>query len=343
MRGVRRQRAGGAPAGIASPSLRKERSISRPGIPTVLFWLAFGLSVAAVVANAVTVWTGRSDAAGRGMAGAYASLTLPFPIVGLAIYLLGRSAGAKVVAAVVAGGPLILVLEAAGRLAGLLRERATSASAVFREPGPRALAEAIESGWTERIRFLLGNVDVNAPGRDGESLLGFALRKRQVDAALELARHGADPMRGPKDAPNALRLAAQDPAFVEVLRALLEGGTSPDTVLPDDIDRPMPLLFTAMSTNAWPNVRVVLEAGAKLDILDVNGRTPLARAVLWRAWDVARSMVERGAADALEPAALEAMFSEVRPPEDETPEKAEYDRLLAALAERAIARPAGER
>jgi hypothetical protein len=275
------------------------------------------------------------------MAGAFAVLALPFPLVGLAIFFLGRSTGARFVAAAVAAGPilLLLALEGAGRLRGLARERAESAEALFSEPGARALAEAIETGWTERIRFLLGTVDVNAPGKDGDSLLAFALRKRQVDAALELARRGADPLRGPRGEPTPLRLAAQEQAFVEVLRVLLKNGASPDTILADDIDRPTPLVFTAMNTNAWPNVRAVVEAGARLDVLDVNGRTPLARAMLWRAWEEALLMLERGAPAAPgQPglANLETTLSEVRPPDAGTPERIAYDRLLVALAQRGL-------
>lgn len=279
------------------------------------------------------------------MAGAFAALALPFPLVGLALFLLGRSTAVKAAAAAVAAAPLLLVLalEGAGRLAALGKARAGSGRALFREPGARALAEAIEEGRVERVRFLLGSVDPNAPGRDGESLLRFALLRRQGDAALELARRGADPLRGPAGEPGALRLAAQDPAFVEVLRALLANGTSPDTVLPDDIDRPTPLVFTAMNVNAWPNVRVVVEAGARLDVVDVNGRTPLARAILWRAWDEARLMVERGArttAGLQGPQSLEEAFAATRAPDPETPERAAYDLLLTSLAARGFPPPA---
>ena len=310
----------------------------------IAFWFAFGLAMATVVANTLTVRTGRSDAAGRGMAGAFAVLVLPFPLLGLAIFLLGRSTGAKAAAAAVAAAPLLLTLalEGAGRISAFGKARAGGARARFREPGARALAEAIAEGRIERVRFLLQSVDPNAPGKEGESLLGFALRKRQVDAALELARRGADPLRGPAGEPNALRLAAQEPVFVEVLRALLANGTSPDAVLPDDIDRPTPLVFTAINLNAWPNVRAVVEAGARLDVVDVNGRTPLARAILWRAWNEARLMVERGApvaAGLRGAASLEEAFAATRPPEAGTPERASYDLLLAALAERGFPAP----
>ena len=323
--------------------------MSRPALPTILFWLAFAVSLAAGLMSASDVWMGRSDAAGRGLAGAYAVFILPFPVVGLLVFLIGKSTGSKVAAAAIAGAPLLLAFGswALGGVAGWRKEVAESAAATFRETGPRALAEAIETGWMERIQYLVSSgVDVNAAGKDGESLVGFALRRRQVDAALELARRGADPLKGPAGEPNALRLAAQDPAFVEVLRAFLKSGTNPDAVLPDDIDRPTQLLFTAMNTNALPNIRAVVEAGARLDILDVNGRTPLSRAIVWRMWDEARLMVERGAP--LAPgqpglANLEATLAEVRPPEEGTPEHEAWTRLLAVLAERGVSPPAARR
>jgi ankyrin repeat protein len=283
------------------------------------------------------------------MAGAFAVLILPFPVLGLVLFLLGRSPGLKVAAAVVAAGPFLALLALTG-LKGISdwrRGASRSPRAVFGEPGPRAMAEAIEKGWMERVRFLLSSgVDVNAAGKEGETLVGFALRRRQVDAALELARRGADPTRGPAGEPNALRLAAQDPAFVEVLRAFLEAGTSPDTILPDDIDRPTPLLFTAMNTNALPNIRVVVEGGARLDVLDVNGRTPLARAIVWRMWDEARLMVERGAPVGPGQAGLanlETTLAGVVPPEEGTPEHEAWTRLLAVLADRGVPSPGSTR
>jgi ankyrin repeat protein len=199
----------------------------------------------------------------------------------------------------------------------------------------------------ERIRFLLSEgVDVNAAGEDGESLLAFALRKRQVDAALELARRGADPLKGRQGEPSGLRLAAQDPVFVEVLRALLKAGTNPDVAIPDDLGLPTPLIFTAMNTNALPNIRAVVVAGARLDVLDSNGSSPLSRAIQGRMWDEARLMVEHGASIAPgQPgrANVESTLAEVVPPETRTPEGEAWSRLLAALAERGVPPPASRR
>lgn len=313
---------------------------------TVLFWLAFAVCVAAVLAAASDVWLGRSDAAGRGLSRAFALLLLPFPVVALALFLSSRSTALRVTAVAVVAAPLVLStsLSALKGLAGWRGRVAASASGVFREKGARALAEAVEEGRLERVRNLvtLHGVDPNARGRRGETPLWFALRKGRAAEAAALVALGADPLLGPEGEPKALTLAAQEPAFADVLREMLGRGTSPDAT-DDVLDRPTPLVFLAMNTNARPNIRVVVEAGARLDALDLNGRTPLARAVLWRMWEEALLMVERGAPvgpGQPGPANLEATLADVVPPAPGDADRPAFDRLVEALAAGGLPVPA---
>ncbi|MCE7960298.1 MAG: ankyrin repeat domain-containing protein [Acidobacteria bacterium ACB2] len=314
---------------------------------TVLFWLAFAVCVAAILSAASDVWLGRSDAAGRGLSRAFALLLLPFPVLALVLFLASRSTALRVTAVAVVAAPLVLAVSLSA-LRGVVEWRgraAASARGVFREKGPRALAEAEEDGRLERARNLvtLHGVDPNARGRRGETPLWFALRKGRAEEAAALVALGADPLLGPEGEPKALTLAAQDPAFAGVLGEMLRRGTSPDAT-DDVLDRPTPLLFLAMNTNARPNIRVVVEAGAQLTVLDLNGRTPLARAVVWRMWEEALLMVERGAPVAPGqpgPANLEATLGEVVPPAPGDADRPAFDRLVAALAARGLPVPAG--
>ena len=320
-------------------------SIRRPPVLTLVFWLAFAICLAAVLASASDVWMGRSDAAGRGLSQAFAILLLPFPVLGLVLFLVGRSTALRVTALAVVAGPLVLavVLSATGTIAGWRERYSTSARGVFTEKRARALAEAVEAGRLERVRNLVKvhGVDPNAAGRKGETPLWFALRRGKAEAALVLVELGAEPLRGPEGEPKALTLAAQEPAFVEVLRAMLRAGTNPDAT-DEVLDVPVPLLFLAMNTNARPNIRAVVEAGARLDVLDVNGRTPLARAIVWRMWEEALLMVERGAPVSLgQPrlANLETTLSEVVPPQPTDPDRPSFERLVAVLAARGLPVP----
>lgn len=313
---------------------------------TVLFWVAFGVSVAAALASFSDVWAGRSDAAGRGLASAFAWLVLPFPIVALVLFLLSRSNALRATAAVLAAAPLVAVLVltlAKGAGEGVAKESAR-ARWVF-SGAARSLGEAVEEGRLEKIRGLAAQgVDVNAAGRNGTTPLWFALSRSRAEAALLLVQLGAEPARGPHGEPTALTLAAQSPAFAEVLRAMLAAGTSPDTT-DDVIGRPTPLIFLAMNTNARPNIRAVVEAGARLDVVDLNGRTPLARAILWRMWDEALLMVERGAPVApgqSGPANLETTLSENVPLDPDPGELAAWRRLLESLAAKGLPVPPPE-
>lgn len=319
----------------------------RPPVVTVLFWIAFGVCVAAALASLSDVRAGRSDAAGRGLASAFAWLVLPFPIVALVLFLLSRSSALRVTAAVLAAAPLlaVLVLTLAKGAGERVAKESSRARRVFRGGGAAALGEAVEEGRLEKIRGLVAQgVDVDSAGRDGTTPLWFALSRSQTEAALLLVQLGADPARGPEGEPKALTVAAQSPAFVDVLRAMLAAGTSPDTT-DDVIGRPTPLLFLAMNTNARPNIRAVVEAGARLDVVDLNGRTPLARAILWRMWDEALLMVERGAPVSpgqSGPANLEAALSENVPLDPDPGELAAWRRLLESLAAKGLPVPPPE-
>src|SRR5262249_37534472 len=146
----------------------------------------------------------------------------------------------------------------------------------------RALATAIEDGNLARVKGLVAQgVDVNAAGRKGETLLWFALRWKRRDEAIELVVHGADPLRAPEGEAKAMTKAAQDPAPADVLQAMLDAGMSPEAT-DDVVGSAVPLIFLAMNTNALPNIRVVVDAGARLSVRDTNGHTPLTRAINWR-------------------------------------------------------------
>lgn len=131
--------------------------IRRPPVLTLLFWLAFAICLAAVLASASDVWLGRSDAAGRGLSRAFAILLLPFPVLGLVLFLVGRSAALRVTAVVIVAAPLALaiVLAATGTIAGWREGYSKSAPGVFPEKRARALAEAVEDGRIDRLRNLV--------------------------------------------------------------------------------------------------------------------------------------------------------------------------------------------
>ena len=236
---------------------------------TAAIWIAAGLGLAASLASFSDVWFHRTDPAGRGLAAAYGWLLLPFPILALLLFLLGRSHGFRIAALAVACLPAAAAL--------LL-----------------SLASAVGVG------------KARDPNLDRPELVA----------------------------------AAREPSREPRLRVLLKAGASPDTVLPDDIGQPTALVFHAMNTNARPNIKAVVEAGAKLDVRDQNGSTPLGRALVHRLWDVALVMLEHGAPLSgvqVEPRkTLEALVEELVPPQPGTTERAEFDRVVEAIRAKGV-------
>src|SRR5947209_2545445 len=113
------------------------------------------------------------------------------------------------------------------------------------QPGLFAVAQGIVKNDPDAIRAAAKGIpDLQAPGRDGATLLNFAVRQswqrsESVDAIRTLLSLGADPnyANGNRHS-SAMANAGQSSALV--LRAMLEGGGNPNTR--DEFGRPMILM-----------------------------------------------------------------------------------------------------
>ncbi|MCP3920079.1 MAG: hypothetical protein GY711_31520 [bacterium] len=134
--------------------------------------------------------------------------------------------------------------------------------------------QAARGGHLEAARLVL-----RAGGVIDAHLLHWAAREKRADVVRLLAEEGADVNavlpRG-EEGETALFHARS----TEVVRALLELGTSPATGYP-----------LSGVVGDLESVRLLVEAGAEVDEADFDGRTPLSRASL----EVARYLLERGA------------------------------------------------
>jgi hypothetical protein len=143
------------------------------------------------------------------------------------------------------------------------------------QPALFAVAQGIVKNDPDAIRAAAKGVpDLQAPGRDGATLLNFAVmqswqRPESVDAIRTLLSLGADPnyTNGNR---NSLAMANAVHASAPVLRAMLEAGGNPNTR--DEFGRPVILMNWYLGyyeNQARSRLELLLDHGA-----DVNSEMP---------------------------------------------------------------------
>lgn len=133
---------------------------------------------------------------------------------------------------------------------------------------------AVESGDTDTVKQMLesGAVDVNLPGKRGETALYKAIVKAQEEVVDLLLESGADVNLGNKDGASPLMRAASrnDGPLVERLIAL-----GADVNAQDDIGSTTLLKVSAMNKPQTEVVRILIEHGADPNIRMNHGWSPL--------------------------------------------------------------------
>jgi hypothetical protein len=113
------------------------------------------------------------------------------------------------------------------------------------QPALFAVAQGIVKNDSEAIRAAAKSApDLQAPGRDGTTLLNFAVRQswqrpESVEAVRTLLSLGADP-NYTNGKPNSLAMADAGHSSAPVLRSMLEAGGNANTR--DEFGRPMILM-----------------------------------------------------------------------------------------------------
>jgi hypothetical protein len=144
------------------------------------------------------------------------------------------------------------------------------------QPALFAVAQGIVKNDPDTIRAAAKSVpDLQAPGRDGETLLNFAVRQswqrpESVDAVRTLLSLGADPNYRKGDRRSSFAMANAVHSSVPVLRAMLDAGGNPNTR--DEFGRPIILMNWYLGY--YPN-----DQRARLDLLldrgaDINSTMP---------------------------------------------------------------------
>ena len=146
------------------------------------------------------------------------------------------------------------------------------------QPALFAVAQGIVKNDAEAIRTAAKSVpDLQAPGRDGETLLDFAVRQswqrpESVEAIRTLLSLGADP-NYTNGSRNVLAMANAGHSSAPVLRAMLEAGGKANTR--DEFGQPMILMNWYLGyykDHARSRLELLLDHGA-----DVNSAMPADR------------------------------------------------------------------
>lgn len=155
-----------------------------------------------------------------------------------------------------------------------------------------AAAKAIEDNAIQDLPRLLEGLEIDVPGKDGITLLWFAIIHERHAAIEMLVRFGSKPQAQVVQGlgtPLAYALLHSDSRF---LAAMIDGGFDPNYVN----EAGSPLLVSAAGADGnFASVELLLERGAQLDATDALGRTALHRSISTFEAETAIYLIDRGA------------------------------------------------
>lgn len=162
-----------------------------------------------------------------------------------------------------------------------------------------ALATAAENGDVKEIdRLIDSGVDVNAVGKDGMTVLHWAMRAKNKAGFTRLLQRGADPNERLVEGASVMCAAAEDAEATEWLKILLKNGGRVNHVRPkDDGDvwgGTTPIWFAILSRQP-KNVELLVRASADLNHQDQDGETPMIYAARFGWFDTVYRLLEAGA------------------------------------------------
>jgi len=177
--------------------------------------------------------------------------------------------------------------------------------------GSTPMAEAAVLGRTDLLEALLkAGADVESPNADGQTALMVVARSGRVDAARLLLKYGAkvnavEQWRGQTALMWAV--AQKQPAMVAELvkagadvnaRSIINNWERQVTAEPRAIYRPAggltPLLYAARE-GCGECARILVDAGADINLADPEKISPLLMAVINGQWDTAQYLIKKGA------------------------------------------------
>jgi hypothetical protein len=158
------------------------------------------------------------------------------------------------------------------------------------------LARAIERGDIHKVQQLAPHTNLNTPGRKKMTLLFFSIQEAlqrnptRLEIITVLVKAGADPLQ---EVPNfgdvlGVMLNSSHPEF---LRALLDGGVDPNTMMEGRI----PIIFFVTMESTFDSLKLLIARGADVNKRDSLRNTPLHEALMYDALDTVDYLLDHGA------------------------------------------------
>ncbi len=182
---------------------------------------------------------------------------------------------------------------------------------VMNDYGSTPMSEAATLGDYAIVKALLdAGADVNSPNADNQTALMIVVRSDNIDTARLLIERDADVNATEKyQGQNALILAAAQ-SQPEMVKLLLDNGADPNSRAPaNERDRQvtaerryqwrpaggLTALAYAAREGCMDCARHLVEAGANIDLGDIENVTPLNLAIMNLRFDTAKYLIEAGA------------------------------------------------
>ncbi|MGO3699437.1 MULTISPECIES: ankyrin repeat domain-containing protein [Halomonas] len=166
--------------------------------------------------------------------------------------------------------------------------------------GPQlAMAEAIERNDMEALRQgAERGIDLHARGDKQITLMWFALLQENTDAIRTLVELGVHPNESPVEGGGTpLGQALRKPG-TEYLKAMLDGGLSPnDSAGNDGNDTGYPLIFRTLTSGTLEHIKLLVERGADINyrLNDGKDSSPFDSSATGTKPEIAMYLLKQGA------------------------------------------------
>lgn len=174
------------------------------------------------------------------------------------------------------------------------RDRTMNAETYFSGDQLTAYRLAQQGATQSLIRSVQAGLDLNHPGREDLTLLGFAVLTAERKAIISLMNAGANPNQVIRNAGSPAILAITkhfNPPRTEAVAALLDGGYDPNQLLGEGT----PYLFYFVDYNHWPGLKLALKHGGNINVRRDNGKSLLTYIMEGGDYAQARELIAAGA------------------------------------------------